>query len=316
MPFSETERELYIEDVVQTGGRTFAHIGGDFVLIEDSPIKCDYLKMYCWEDAWVNLYKRKNAFHYFTEERPVIDRAKCVTFGASEMIMDALNEKIIEATVLVCDGSGTVITDRGEVAQGIGGRMSGLPFTTPRRKVIRKLEREHATVVYPKRAKIDVVGGCREALKRYGRVAVTVAGQDRDILKRVKEINRAKVITLVVHTTGVTEEDAEYFTKYGDLVWGCASRHVRLIGSQALLQLGVAIPVFAFTAAGVKLATSRVKNISTHVGRHLEAAKSKILKGQQHVIFFKKSPKTGRRHLTLEKAILPALTETGPRPLI
>jgi hypothetical protein len=80
--------------------------------------------------------------------------------------------------------------------------------------------------------------------------------------------------------------------------------------------LGVAIPVFAFTAAGVKLATSRAKNITPHVGRQLEAAKSKILKGQQHLISLKKSPETGRRHLTLEKAILPVLTETGPRPLI
>jgi hypothetical protein len=36
--------ELFIEDIVERCNRTFVHIGGDFVLIEDSPVSCPFLR--------------------------------------------------------------------------------------------------------------------------------------------------------------------------------------------------------------------------------------------------------------------------------
>jgi putative methanogenesis marker protein 8 len=56
---------------------------------------------------------------------------KPVSFGASEIIMDAMTEGLVDAAVVVCEGAGTVIIARPEVLQAVGAHMTGLISTQP-----------------------------------------------------------------------------------------------------------------------------------------------------------------------------------------
>ncbi|HMK15946.1 MAG TPA: DUF2099 family protein, partial [Methanomicrobiales archaeon] len=44
-----------------------------------------------------------------------------------------------------------------------------------------------------------------------------------------------------------------------DLVTACASRHLRELASQALIQAGTGIPVFGFTRAGKEIILAKVR---------------------------------------------------------
>jgi len=68
-----------------------------------------------------------------------------------------------------------------------------------------------------------------------------------------------------VCNTCVREEALKYLFK-ADLVWGSASRIVReKIGPKALLQLGVAIPVYALTSKGKELILEYLKEFKDKV---------------------------------------------------
>ena len=303
--------EFFIEDVIERCNRTFVHIGGDFVLVEDSPISCPFLKVSDWRGAWMALYLRKLKFGQFTDKRHITDHCRYVPFGASEIIMDALEAQILDAAVLVCDGAGTVITERPELVQGIGGRMSGLVYTTPRHNTIHKLERKGAIVLNPETARIDPVEGVKKALELYKRIAVTVTAS-RDI-ERLRELSD-DISIFVVHTTGVTPPQSHY-TLGADIVWGCASLHIREItGPQSLLQLGVAIPVFVLTERGINLIIPRICAASPGVGRILKEKRDDILSGTTYLIHHVWDYK--KVDLTMEKCALPVLVDKGPHPLI
>jgi len=301
-----------IEDVIERCNRTFVHIGGDFVLIEDSPIQCPFLRIKNWREAWMALYLRKLKFGQFTENRDIIDHQKYVPFGASEIIMEALGVDLLDAAVLVCDGAGTVITCRPEIVQGVGGRMSGLVYTTPRKSVIQRLEKEKAIVLDPETAKIDPVEGTKRALEEYRRIAVTVtASADIDVLRGISE----DITLFVVHTTGITPKQAEYATK-ADIVWGCASEYARKIaGPESLVQLGVGIPVFVLTERGVDLIAPQICELSPQIGNFLKEKREDILSGATYLIHHRRNPEF-RIELTMKKCRLPVLKHHGPQPLI
>lgn len=301
---------LFIEDVIERCNRTFVHIGGDFVLIEDSPITCPFLKIGDWREAWMALYLRKIKSGQFTDKRQITDYNGYVPFGASEIIMEALKEDLLDAAVLVCDGAGTVITDRPEIVQGIGGRMSGLVYTTPRKPVMKRLQEKGAIVLDSETARIDVVKGAKKALETYERIAVTVtASKEIEMLRNLSET----VSVFVVHTTGITREQAEYTLK-ADIVWGCASLHTREIaGPRSLLQLGVGIPVFVLKERGIDLVVPRISRLSPGIGEMLEEKKEDILSGAAYVIHHK-FDKSGV-DLIMERCTLPVLRK-GPHPLI
>ena len=56
---------------------------------------------------------------------------KPVSFGASEILMDAMAEGLVDAAVVVCEGAGTVVVARPEVLQAVGAHMTGLIKTEP-----------------------------------------------------------------------------------------------------------------------------------------------------------------------------------------
>jgi putative methanogenesis marker protein 8 len=305
-------KQLSIEDIIERSHRTFLHIGEDFVLIEDSPIKCPFIRVRNWKEAWMALYLRKLKFGQFTEDRKVLDFNKYVPFGASEIIMEALKADLLDAAVLVCDGAGTVITSAPEIVQGVGGRMSGLMYTKPRENVIGRLQREDAIVLDAETARIDALNGAKRALKTYKRIAVTVtASEEVEELKRLSP----NITVFVVHTTGITPEQAEYARK-GDIVWGCASKHTReIVGPHALVQLGVGIPVFVLTERGLNLTVPQINELSSKIGNVLEKSIFDIQSGARYLIHHRRTLNTGIE-LVMRKCALPVLRARGPHPLI
>lgn len=300
-----------IEDVVERCNRTFVHVGGDFVLIDDSPIQCPFLGVKDWREAWMALYLRKLKFGQFTENRSILDHKKYVPFGATEIIMEALKADLLDAAVVVCDGAGTVITHRPEIVQGVGGRMSGLIYTTPRRSVIQQLKTEQAAVLDPGTARINPVEGAQKALESYRRVAVTVTASED--IESLRELSGTALF--VVHTTGVTRKQASYATR-ADIVWGCASQHIRdIVGPCSFVQLGVGIPVFVLTEKGLDLIVPRIAELSPAVGEALKEKREDILSGTTCLIHHKRNLQF-KVELIMRECTLPVLRQSGPKPLI
>lgn len=203
----------------------------------------------------------------FTENRIVESEEDLVPFGASEMLMCAKKDKIIDCAVLACDCAGTVIATTPKLIQGIGGWLAGLVETSPIEAVIRRIQKAGAVVVDPVEASIDQVAGVKKAFELgYEKVAVTLSGKDAGLLPRLRKIekeNAGSVGILMVHNTGVDTGAAELMVRYADLVWACASKAVwEVVGPRAKLQIGVAIPVFVITDWGEKIVQNRATGIN------------------------------------------------------
>jgi len=195
----------------------------------------------------------------FTEGRKICENKARYTYGASEMLMDALKEKVIDAAIVVCEGVGTIVVENPEIVQGIGEKMTGVFYTSPHKKLIKRLE-ENSFVVFPETARIDQIKGI-DAARRLGykKIAVTTADKDSNKLKKIKEIN-AEIIALALCTTGIDEKTVRMIKEYADLVWACGSKHVReLVGPESWVQLGTRLPVFVLTERGFDLAKPRIK---------------------------------------------------------
>ena len=196
----------------------------------------------------------------YTSDRVLELEEGPVTFGASEMINDALRQGLLDAAVLVCEGVGTVIVDNPKVIQAIGAHMTGILETQPIPKTRRKLESLGCSALGD--CVIDQTKGYSKAVDLgYEKIAVTVSGQSANETKRLREMGERRSrrpLILAVHTTGISKRSAEALARHADVVWGCASKQVReVIGPKALLQIGTGIPVFALTPEGKQLVLNR-----------------------------------------------------------
>ena len=181
-----------------------------------------------------------------------------VGFGASETFMTALRRGLLDATVTVCEGAGTIITSNPALVQGIGARLSGVIETTPVEGIIKKIRERGGEILDPPR--IDQAAGLQMALELgYERVGVTVstvedAGKCRAIRKHA--------VIFGVHLTGISKTEAEEFCEIADLITAGASPHIReLAKEKARLQAGTAIPIFALTPRGKELLLERAKEV-------------------------------------------------------
>ncbi|KPV61777.1 MAG: hypothetical protein AOA66_1747 [Candidatus Bathyarchaeota archaeon BA2] len=209
---------------------------------------------------------RIGAFGLCTPERILETDISAVGFGASESLMTALKQKIIDVTVTVCDGAGTVITEKPTLVEGIGVFMSALIETTPIPEVISELEKKGATILNPHTAEINQVAGVKKSFKMgYRKVGVTMMGPDAQAIPKIRlleEENKATVLVIVVHTTGIGQELAPFIEK-ADIVYGCASKVVReTIGPKALSTFGKNIPAYALTKLGEEVLRVQEKAIS------------------------------------------------------
>ncbi len=76
-------------------------------------------------------------------------------------------------------------------------------------------------------------------------------------------------ILLAVHTTGVSDAEAEKLAKSCDIVWSCASEAVRdVVGRLSKLQIGISIPVYALTDEGKRLILNRAEHFEGGLVMH------------------------------------------------
>jgi putative methanogenesis marker protein 8 len=211
-----------------------------------------------------NIEHRIRAFGMCTPDRDVLDNREFVGFGASELLSFGLHAGLIDAAVLACDGAGTVVVTRPAMAQGVGGRMSGLFSTCPYPQVIDRIENGGGHVLDREHAMIDQLAGVALAAKKgFRKIAVTVARPET-----AETIRRIHPDTLIfgVHVTGLTKEEAERLVSASDLVTSCASKTIReAAGPKALVQAGITIPIFAMTKKGKELIIEKMRQTSEQV---------------------------------------------------
>jgi putative methanogenesis marker protein 8 len=216
------------------------------------------------ESVKANIEHRIKAFGMCTPHREVLDNREFVGFGASELLSFSLHAGLIDAVVLACDGAGTVIATRPEMVQGIGGRMSGLCSTCPYPVVIERIEENGGAVLDPKHATIDQLAGVALAVEKgYRKIAVTVArAEEAETIRRI----HPETLIFAVHVTGLSRDEADLLATSSDLVTSCASGAIREIaGARALLQAGIAIPIFAMTTKGKDLVIEKIRQGSEPV---------------------------------------------------
>jgi putative methanogenesis marker protein 8 len=197
-------------------------------------------------------------YGFYTGKRLLLMSDITVPYGASEILMCALKKKTIDAAVIVCDGAGTVITDNGDLVQGIGAKMNSLFQTSPIQKTMSRINKLGGHVV-SESAAIDQAKGVERAIQMgYKNIAVTVNGYSSlDSLIRVRKHekkHKVRITILVVCTTGINKKQALQIKKHADMVWACASQEIRsIVGRKAVLQLSKPIPVFVLTGKGLEL---------------------------------------------------------------
>lgn len=184
-----------------------------------------------------------------------------LSFGVSEIVCTAMVKKLVDAAVIVCEGTGTLVVTDPEMVQGIGGRVSGLVSTTPIPEIIEKVGRQN--IVDPATAKIDQIAGVKKAIAMgYKNIAVSII--DGTGAKMMKEIEQqhpgVNIYTFVVHTTGMTEKEAELVYKYADIATGCASKFIREYGVKcSAYKVGDSVPMFGISERGTRLIEERIK---------------------------------------------------------
>jgi putative methanogenesis marker protein 8 len=195
-----------------------------------------------------------------------------VSFGASEIISDAMIEGLVDVAVVVCEGAGTVLVNTPKVLQAVGAHMTGLLCTEPIREIQEGLQKKGCHLLADD-CTIDQVDGFRKAVELgYRKVAVTITGQHAHEGSSIRDMAKhlgVQPLILAVHTTGISEKEAQILAYSCDIVWACASRAVRtVIGKLAKLQIGVSIPVFALTLEGKRLVLNRVLHFNQKLVIH------------------------------------------------
>lgn len=255
------------EHVIEAIGRCRVVIrNGQVVEVGDAMIRdCPLAKRFAYpipdiqkESVKANIEHRIKAFGMCTPGREVLDTREFVGFGASELLSFGLHKGMLDAVVLACDGAGTVVVTKPAMVQGIGGRMSGLVSTSPYHEVMDRIEKDGGIVLDRDHASIDQLAGVALALVRgFRKIAVTVATpHTAETIRRI----HPKTLIFGVHVTGLSTPEAEVLVKASDLVTSCASRTIReAVKKNALVQAGVAIPIFAMTMAGKNLIMEKIR---------------------------------------------------------
>ncbi len=221
------------------------------------------VKKFTPRTAKENVEFRMRDFGMFTAERE-LEMEIFVGFGASETFMTGLRKGLLDATVTVCDGAGTVITSNPKLCQGMGSRISGLIETSPIKKLIKRIGEAGGAVLDPETAAIDQISGVRKALELgYKKIGVSLANvNDLRELRKIEKENGAEIIAFGVHATSMSESEAKEFIELADMVTGCTSKWIRAgIVEKTTAQFGTAIPIFAITRRGKELLLERAKEV-------------------------------------------------------
>jgi len=201
--------------------------------------------------------KSKIACYGFCCRNRNFDAEPVVAYGASEMMSVWLEHHLIDCAIVVCEGAGTVITANGKLVQAIGARLTGIIKTSPIPETIKHIEANGGVVLDKSEARIDQVAGVKQAFDLgFRHIAVSVAGFQAKAIREIRKLEKdlkADILVFSICNTCVSEVEVKHIAR-ADIVCASASKIVRSeIGSRALMQLGVAIPVYALTEKGKRL---------------------------------------------------------------
>ncbi len=214
-------------------------------------------------EAKKNMEYRIRELGMFTPQRR-FDYGVFVNFGASEIMMTALRRRLLDTTVTVCDGAGTVISGDPELVQGMGALMSGLIVTEPIPEIMAGIEMRGGVVLDKEKARIDQVMGLEKACELgYRNIAVSIVNpQDALRLRAIEKERKINLILIGAHLSGLKCSNAREFIGSLDIVTGCASRTVRDL-IKPVLQMGTSVPMFAMTQKGKELLCERAKEVGS-----------------------------------------------------
>jgi putative methanogenesis marker protein 8 len=213
-----------------------------------------------------NIQFRIDDFGMCTKDRKLRMR-DYLSFGISEIISTAMELGILDAAVMVCEGCGTVVITEPDMAQGIGGRVSGLISSTPIPELIERIGPEY--VLDPKTARINMIEGVKKAIATgFKNIGVSVVtAKDARTLKKLEKEYGVNIYVFIVHTTGMSEAEAIEVFKYADVITGCASKYVREQGmASGAFKVGDSVPVFGVSERGRRLIEERIK----YTGKSIE----------------------------------------------
>ena len=186
-----------------------------------------------------------------------------LSFGISEILSTLLADDIIDCAVMVCEGCGTVLVTESELAQGVGGRVSGLVETSPIPELIDEFLPNH--VFDEENATIDQVEGFKLAIENgYKNIAVTITlPEDGIILRELeKEYDDVNLYLFGVHSTGLTREESELIFDVCDVQTACANKHLRDIAEEEnIFSVGTSIPIFGASEKGEEFIKLRLDKI-------------------------------------------------------
>ena len=206
-----------------------------------------------------NMEYRIETFGMCTERREV--RMKdFLAFGISETLSLALQQGRIEAAVIAADGCGTAVITDPELVQGMGGRISGICETEPIPAVVEAVGPEN--MLDPGTARIDMEAGAEKAFSMgYRKVAVTTPFVDSAL--RIRQKHGGDVVIIGVHTTGMSEEDAEKAFDVFDIITSCASKHLREECRRRpdTLIAGNKVPVYGITDIGKAMVGAKLEQL-------------------------------------------------------
>jgi len=197
----------------------------------------------------------------FCCEDRIFDESSVVPYGSSEIISVCMRKGLLDCAVTVCDGAGTVIADNAGLVQAIGARLTGILRTSPIRSTIEDIKTKGGRVLDEESARIDQAEGVVKAAGlRHERIAVTVASFNSDSIEKIRRFEKKRAFRAAIFSvcnTCADEADVDRILMGADVVCASASRLIRdRVGPNAILQLGLTIPVFALTRLGKELLLS------------------------------------------------------------
>jgi len=116
-------------------------------------------------------------------------------------------------------------------------------------------------VLHDESARIDQAEGVVRASELgHNRIAVTVASFNSDSIEKIRRFEKERAVQAGIFSvcnTCADEADVDRILMGADVVCASASRLIRdRVGPNAILQLGLTIPVFALTRLGKELLLS------------------------------------------------------------
>lgn len=257
------------------GSKVLIKNGNIEVLTEPRIVYCPLLEaFYCVRkvdrEVVKNCVKMKIEGFGFCCESRIFDSSMVVPYGSSEIISTCVKEGLLDCAVTVCEGAGTVISSNPQLVQEIGARLTGIIRTTPVGKIIKHIKDRGGVILNESTAEIDQFKGVVKAVELgFNRIAVTVAhfnSKSIEYIRRFEKERNVQIAIFSVCNTCATKEDAERVLAGADVICASASRIIREgVGPKALIQLGIAIPVFGLTKLGKKLILTYLMNFNESI---------------------------------------------------